>query len=156
MVEQHEGSMAPDGSVTKLSSYVVNYLKYLVSEFYNPIMDKVLKIEQSWRGQGRAEESGLANGVLLFMQALERQVEGRSNEYSDPALRHIFLMNNLWYMRTRSKKCELGALLGDKWLTEQRRKVYTLLSEFLSTFSFLGRERLLFHNILKRLSESLL
>lgn len=123
VVEQHEGSMAPDGSVTKLSSYVVNYLKYLVSEFYNPIMDKVLKIEQSWRGQGRAEESGLANGVLLFMQALERQVEGRSNEYSDPALRHIFLMNNLWYMRTRSKKCELGALLGDKWLTEQRRKV---------------------------------
>lgn len=123
VVEQHEGSMAPDGSVTKLSSYVVNYLKYLVSDFYNPIMDKVLKIEQSWRGQGRAEDSGLANGVLLFMQALERQVEGRSNEYSDPALRHIFLMNNLWYMRTRSKKCELGPLLGEQWLTEQRRKV---------------------------------
>jgi exocyst complex protein 7 len=123
VVEQHEGSMAPDGSVTKLSSYVVNYLKYLVSDFYNPIMDKVLKIEQSWRAQGRAEDSGLANGVLLFMQALERQVEGRSNEYSDPALRHIFLMNNLWYMRTRSKKCELGPLLGEQWLTEQRRKV---------------------------------
>lgn len=123
VVEQHEGSMAHDGSVTKLSSYVVNYLKYLVSEFYNPIMDKVLKIEQSWRGQGRVEESGLANGVLLFIQALERQIEGRSNEYSDPALRHIFLMNNLWYMRTRSKKCELGQLLGEQWLSEQRRKV---------------------------------
>lgn len=126
VVDQQEGSMAHDGSVTKLSSYVVNYLKYLVSDFYNPIMDKVLKIEQSWRGQVRAEESGLANGVLLFMQALERQIEGRSNEYSDPALRHIFLMNNLWYMRTRSKKCELGPLLGEQWLSEQRRKVCTV------------------------------
>lgn len=129
--QQHEVSVAPDGSVTKLSSYVVNYLKYLVGDIYNPIMDKVLKIEQTWRGQARPEESGLAHGVLLFMQALERQVEARSNDYTDPALRYIFLMNNIWYMRTRSKKCELGGLLGDQWLTEQRRKVeqYTLAYE---------------------------
>lgn len=123
VVEQQDVAMAHDGSVTKLSSYVVNYLKYLVSDDYSAIMDKVLKIEQSWRGQGRAEESGLANGVLLFMQALERQIEGRSKEYSDPALQHIFLMNNLWYMTTRSKRCELGPLLGQQWSTEQRRKV---------------------------------
>lgn len=115
--------MAPDGSVTRLSSYVVNYLKYLVSDYYSPIMDKVLKAEQNWRGQGRSDERGLAQGVLLFMQALERQVEGRSNEYSDNGLRHIFLMNNIWYMRTRAKKCELGPLLGEAWLSDQRRKV---------------------------------
>lgn len=134
-MEQQDGAMAHDGSVTKLSSYVVNYLKYLVSDDYSAIMDKVLKIEQSWRGQGRAEEIGLANGVSLFMQALERQIEGRSKEYSDPALQHIFLMNNLWYMTTRSKRCELGPLLGQPWSTEQRRKVCAILLSLVAKFS---------------------
>ncbi|CAK9255924.1 unnamed protein product [Sphagnum jensenii] len=123
VAEQNEGALVQDGSVTRLSSYVVNYLKYLVSEFYSPVMDKVLKIDQNWRGQEQSEEQGLAYGVLLFMQALELQVERRSREFSDPALRHIFMMNNLWYMRTRARRCELGPLLGETWLTEQRQKV---------------------------------
>lgn len=122
--------MAPDGRVTSLSSYVVNYLTYLVSDFYSPIIDKVLKAEQNWLGQGRSDERGLAQGVLLFMQALERQVEGLSKEYSDNGLRHIFLMNNIWYMRSRAKECELGQLLGEAWLKDQRRKVLLLLVKF--------------------------
>jgi hypothetical protein len=130
VAEQNEGALVQDGSVTRLSSYVVNYLKYLVSEFYSPVMDKVLKIDQNWRGQEQSEEQGLAYGVLLFMQALELQVERRSREFSDPALRHIFMMNNLWYMRTRARRCELGPLLGETWLTEQRQKVIKILGSF--------------------------
>ena len=133
MSDQRECNLAPDGRVTNLSSYVVSYLTYLVSDFYSPIIDKVLKAEQNWLGQGRSDERGLAQGVLLFMQALERQVEGRSKEYSDNGLRHIFLMNNIWYMRSRAKESELGPLLGEAWSKNQRHKVLLLLVKFPSS-----------------------
>eukprot|EP00246_Nothoceros_aenigmaticus_P018343 TRINITY_DN9558_c0_g1_i1.p1 TRINITY_DN9558_c0_g1~~TRINITY_DN9558_c0_g1_i1.p1 ORF type:complete len:289 (-),score=45.49 TRINITY_DN9558_c0_g1_i1:334-1200(-) len=121
---QNEGALPPDGSHPKLSSYVVNYVKYLVSEFYGPIMAQVLKIEQSWRmDAARFGDRGLSQAVLTIMQSLERNVEGRAKGYKDPALAHIFLMNNVEYMYDRSRTCEMGNLLGDAWLKEHRRKV---------------------------------
>lgn len=121
---QNEGILPPDGSHPKLSSYVVNYVKYLVSEFYGPIMAQVLKIEQSWRQDvSKVGDRGLSHAVLTIMEALERNVEGRAKGYRDAALAHVFLMNNVQYMYDRSRKCEMGSLLGDAWLKEHRRKV---------------------------------
>jgi hypothetical protein len=115
--------LVSDGGVTQLSSYVVNYLKYLVLEYSSPI-NKVLRIEQSWQvDEDQPEEMDLSTGILHFMQALERHLEARSKEYSNAALRHIFMMNNLYYVRTRAKKSKLGPLLSETWLSDLGRKV---------------------------------
>lgn len=119
----NEGALIQDGSVTQLNRYVVNYLKYLVT-FYSPILDKLLKIDKNWQFEEEEEQGGLPHGVLLFMQAVELQVEQCSEEYSDPALRHLFIMNNLYYMCNRVGKCQhLGPMLGETWLNEQQQKV---------------------------------
>eukprot|EP01018_Ginkgo_biloba_P024384 Gb_10202 [translate_table: standard] len=46
---QQHGEPPPNGSVPKMVRYVVNYIKYLASEYYGPIMTRILKIEQLWK-----------------------------------------------------------------------------------------------------------
>ena len=120
-VKEQQEVLAPDGRVMRLCSYLVNYLRYVV-ELFPKNLSKVLRIAQSWEAAG-AQEKGLAQGMALILQSLEELVEAKANEYHDPALRHIFLMNNMYYIRNRVKNSVLGPLLGDDWISDIGRKV---------------------------------
>jgi exocyst complex protein 7 len=122
--EQQEG-VAPDGRVMRLCSWVVNYLKYVL-DLFPKTLSKVLRIAQSWEAAG-AQEKGLSQGIALILQTLEGLVEARANEYHDPALRHIFLMNNMYYIRNRVKNSDLAPLLGEDWISDIGRKVNYLI-----------------------------
>lgn len=113
-VEEDSGIPA-DGSLLKISSYVINYLKFLVGE-YRPVMVRVLEME----GGMENGEIGLSRTVGDVLGALERNLEGRSKGYTEPALAHLFLMNNYWYIFKRARDSEL-AFLGETWLKERRR-----------------------------------
>lgn len=115
-VEEDSGVPA-DGSLLKISSYVINYLKFLVGE-YRPVMVRVLEME----GGMENGEIGLSRTVGDVLGALERNLEGRSKGYTEPALAHLFLMNNYWYIFKRARDSEL-AFLGETWLKERRRCV---------------------------------
>lgn len=118
--EQMEG-VSPDGRVMQLCSWVVNYLKYVLALFPKTL-SKVLRIAQSWEGEG-VQERGLAQGIAQILRTLEGLVEARAREFHDPALRHIFLMNNMYYIRNRVKNSDLGPLLGEDWISEVGKKV---------------------------------
>lgn len=113
-VEEDSG-VPVDGSLLKISSYVINYLKFLVGE-YRPVMVLVLEME----GGMENGEIGLSRTVGDVLGALERNLEGRSKGYTEPALAHLFLMNNYWYIFKRARDSEL-AFLGETWLKERRR-----------------------------------
>jgi len=121
-MEQKEG-VSPDGRVMQLCSWVVNYLKYVLALFPKTL-SKVLRIAQSWESEG-AQERGLAQGIAQILQTLEGLVEARGSEFHDPALRHIFLMNNMYYIHNRVKNSDLGPLLGEDWISEVGKKVFT-------------------------------
>lgn len=121
--EQREGGLQ-DGKVMQLCSWVVNYLKYVLALFPEAL-SKVLLIAGSWES-GDGEEKGLARGITQILQTLEGLVEARAQELQDPALRHIFLMNNMYYIRNRVKNSDLGPLLGDDLMSEVGRKVFSL------------------------------
>lgn len=42
--------------------------------------------------------SQLAAVTMQIMQALQTNLDGKSKQYRDPALTHLFLMNNIHYM----------------------------------------------------------
>lgn len=115
-VEEDSG-VPTDGSQLKISSYVINYLKFLVGE-YRPVMVQVMEME----GGIEDGEIGLSRAVGDVLGALERNLEGRSKGYTEPALAHLFLMNNYWYIFKRARDSEL-AFLGETWLKERRRWV---------------------------------
>jgi len=48
--------------------------------------------------QGEDANSQLARVTMRIMQALQNNLDGKSKQYKDPALTHLFLMNNIHYI----------------------------------------------------------
>jgi hypothetical protein len=78
----HHGSshIGPDQNSSNLCSYR-STLKQLFQEF-----------------EGGNDSSQLATVTMRIMQALQINLDGKSKQYKDPALTHLFLMNNIHYI----------------------------------------------------------
>ncbi|KAH0861664.1 hypothetical protein HID58_089925 [Brassica napus] len=106
-----------DGTVHPLTSYVINYVKFLFD------YQATLKQLFSEFGNGDDSNSQLASVTMRIMQALQNNLEGKSKQYKDQALTHLFLMNNIHYMVRSVRRSEAKDLLGDDWVQRHRRVV---------------------------------
>ncbi|KAJ6820211.1 exocyst complex component EXO70A1-like isoform X1 [Iris pallida] len=106
-----------DGTVHPLTSYVINYVKFL--------FDYQSTLKQLFQEFATGEDSGsqLAVVTMRIMQALQSNLDGKSKQYKDPALTHLFLMNNIHYMVRSVRRSEAKDLLGDDWVQRHRRIV---------------------------------
>ncbi|PIN04002.1 Exocyst component protein [Handroanthus impetiginosus] len=105
-----------DGTVHPLTSYVINYVKFL--------FDYHSTLQQLFRefSDGDADEQ-LASITTRIMQALQSNLDGKSKQYKDPALTQLFLMNNIHYIVRSVRRSEAKDLLGDDWVQIHRRVV---------------------------------
>ncbi|XP_065870668.1 exocyst complex component EXO70A1-like [Euphorbia lathyris] len=105
-----------DGTVHPLTSYVINYVKFLFD--YQSTLKQLFQEFESG-----AESSQLASVTMRIMQALQNNLDGKSKQYKDQALTHLFLMNNIHYMVRSVRRSEAKDLLGDDWVQRHRRIV---------------------------------
>jgi exocyst complex protein 7 len=104
-----------DGTVHPLTSYVINYVKFLFD--YQSTLSQLF-------GDGElAEKSHLAAATMRIMSVLQTNLDGKSKLYKDPALTQLFLMNNIHYMVKSVRRSEAKDMLGDDWVQRQRRIV---------------------------------
>ncbi|CAK7325194.1 unnamed protein product [Dovyalis caffra] len=106
-----------DGTVHPLTSYVINYVKFLFD--YQSTLKQLF---QEFESSGETT-SQLATVTMRIMQALQTNLDGKSKQYRDPALTHLFLMNNIHYMVRSVRRSEAKDLLGDDWVQRHRRVV---------------------------------
>lgn len=106
-----------DGTVHPLTSYVINYVKFLYD--YQSTLTQLFKEFET----GAEPTSQLASVTMRIMQALQTNLDAKSKQYKDPALAHIFLMNNIHYMVRSVRKSEAKDFLGDDWVQRHRRIV---------------------------------
>ncbi|XP_054787202.1 exocyst complex component EXO70A1-like isoform X2 [Prosopis cineraria] len=105
-----------DGTVHPLTSYVINYVKFL--------FDYRSTLKQLFQEFAEGDEtSELASVTMRIMQALQANLEEKSKQYKDTALTHIFLMNNVHYIVRSVRRSEAKDLLGDDWVQRHRRIV---------------------------------
>ncbi|GAB2277745.1 hypothetical protein Dimus_012448 [Dionaea muscipula] len=106
-----------DGTVHPLTSYVINYVKFL--------FDYQSTLKQLFQEFDQKEDanSQLASVTMRIMQALQSNLDGKSKQYKDPALTHLFLMNNVHYIVRSVRRSEAKDLLGDDWVQIHRRIV---------------------------------
>jgi len=106
-----------DGTVHPLTSYVINYVKFL--------FDYQSTLKQLFQEFETREDSNsqLAVVTMRIMQALQSNLDGKSKQYKDPALTYLFLMNNIHYMVRSVRRSEAKDLLGDDWVQRHRRIV---------------------------------
>uniref|UniRef100_I1R495 Exocyst subunit Exo70 family protein n=1 Tax=Oryza glaberrima TaxID=4538 RepID=I1R495_ORYGL len=110
-------TIVQDGTVHPLTSYVINYVKFLFD------YQSTLKILFQEFETGSETESQLAVVTMKIMQALQNNLDGKSKQYKDPALTYIFLMNNIHYMVRSVRRSEAKDILGDDWIQRHRRVV---------------------------------
>ncbi|KAF5179494.1 Exocyst complex component exo70a1 [Thalictrum thalictroides] len=106
-----------DGTVHPLTSYVINYVKFLFD--YQSTLKQLF---QEFEKKGETN-SQLALVTIRIMQALQTNLDGKSKQYRDPALTQLFLMNNIHYMVRSVRRSEAKDLLGDDWVQIHRRIV---------------------------------
>ncbi|XP_051180028.1 exocyst complex component EXO70A1 [Lolium perenne] len=110
-------TIVQDGTVHPLTSYVINYVKFLFD------YQSTLKLLFQEFETGSETESQLAVVTMRIMQALQNNLDGKSKQYKDPALTHLFLMNNVHYMVRSVRRSEAKDILGDDWIQRHRRIV---------------------------------
>ncbi|WVZ87761.1 hypothetical protein U9M48_034350 [Paspalum notatum var. saurae] len=106
-----------DGTVHPLTSYVINYVKFLFD--YQSTLKQLFQEFKKEDGTG----SELAAVTMKIMQALQNNLDAKAKQYKDPALMHIFLMNNIHYIVKSVRRSEAKDLLGDDWIQRHRRVV---------------------------------
>ncbi|XP_006662750.1 exocyst complex component EXO70A1-like [Oryza brachyantha] len=106
-----------DGTVHPLTSYVINYVKFLFD------YQSTLKLLFQEFETGSETESQLTIVTMRIMQALQNNLDGKSKQYRDPALTNLFLMNNIHYMVRSVRRSEAKDILGDDWIQRHRRIV---------------------------------
>ncbi|XP_058209820.1 exocyst complex component EXO70A1 isoform X1 [Rhododendron vialii] len=105
-----------DGTVHPLTSYVINYVKFLFD------YQSTLKLLFQEFDEGDAD-ARLTAVTTRIMQALQSNLDGKSKQYKDPALTQLFLMNNIHYIVRSVRRSEAKDLLGDDWVQIHRRIV---------------------------------
>ncbi|KAL6496359.1 hypothetical protein OROGR_029617 [Orobanche gracilis] len=105
-----------DGTVHPLTSYVINYVKFLF-DYHSTLLQLFREFHDV-----NAEEQ-LATITTRIMQALQTNLDGKSKQYKDPALTQLFLMNNMHYIVRSVRRSEAKDLLGDDWVQIHRRVV---------------------------------
>ncbi|KAH1036945.1 hypothetical protein AAZX31_20G181100 [Glycine max] len=105
-----------DGTVHPLTSYVINYVKFLFD--YQSTLKQLFQ-----EFEGGDDSSQLASVTVRIMQALQTNLDGKSKQYKDLALTHLFLMNNIHYIVRSVRRSEAKDLLGDDWVQRHRRIV---------------------------------
>ncbi|PSR98789.1 Exocyst complex component EXO70A1 like [Actinidia chinensis var. chinensis] len=106
-----------DGTVHPLTSYVINYVKFLFD--YQSTLKQLFQEFET----GKESHAQLASVTMRIMQALQTNLDGKSKQYKDPALTNLFLMNNIHYMVRSVRRSEAKDLLGDDWVQIHRRIV---------------------------------
>ncbi|KAE9589806.1 hypothetical protein Lal_00021518 [Lupinus albus] len=105
-----------DGTVHPLTSYVINYVKFLFD--YRSTLKQLFQ-----EFEGTEDSPQLASLTMRIMQALQTNLDGKSKQYKDIALTHLFLMNNIHYIVRSVRRSEAKDLLGDDWVQRHRRIV---------------------------------
>ncbi|KAH9674379.1 exocyst subunit exo70 family protein [Citrus sinensis] len=106
-----------DGTVHPLTSYVINYVKFLFD------YRSTLKLLFEEFDTTHPPESQLAAVTTRIVLALQNNLDGKSKQYKDPALTQLFLMNNIHYIVRSVRRSEAKDVLGDDWVQIQRRIV---------------------------------
>nr|GMC88789.1 exocyst complex component EXO70A1-like [Ipomoea batatas] len=109
-------TVVDDGTVHPLTSYVINYVKFLFD--YRSTLTHFFR-----EFDGGDAKAHLAALVTRILQALQSNLDGKSNQYKDPALTELFMMNNIHYIVRSVRMSEAKDLLGNDWVQIHRRVV---------------------------------
>ncbi|KAF7812117.1 exocyst complex component EXO70A1-like [Senna tora] len=95
----------------------------MVEQSYDPTLIHMTSMQLFQEFANEDDTSQLASVTMQIMQTIQTNLGGKSKQYKDPALIHLFLMNNIHYIVRSVWRYEAKDLLGDDWVQRHRRIV---------------------------------
>lgn len=124
----------PGGTIHPITRYVMNYIS-LISDYKQTLIELIVSKPSTgsrYSGDPTTPEmdltefegqSPLALHLIWIIVILQFNLEGKSKNYRDGSLAHLFLMNNVHYIVQKAKGSpELREMIGDNYLKKLTAK----------------------------------
>ncbi|XP_058111140.1 exocyst complex component EXO70H1-like [Magnolia sinica] len=133
-------SPIPGGGRHPLTRYVMNYLCFL-SDYKEALADIFadypLQVqhpmpETMLRNSLTAENplSAISTRLEWLILILLRKLDGKAELYKDVGLLYLFLANNLQYVLSKVRGCDLRYILGADWISKHESKVWQYAANY--------------------------
>ncbi|KAF7124771.1 hypothetical protein RHSIM_Rhsim12G0211500 [Rhododendron simsii] len=129
----------PGGTIHPMTKYVMNYIS-LVTDYKQTLVELIVsKPELKNSGDLTDVESEVVEGrtplalhLIWIMMTLQSNLDGKSKQhYKDPALGHLFMMNNVHYIVQKAKaESNLREMIGDGYLKKLTGKYRQLATSY--------------------------
>ncbi|XP_058109849.1 exocyst complex component EXO70H1-like [Magnolia sinica] len=133
-------SPVPGGGLHPLTRYVMNYVGFLsdYSEILGDIFADYPFQVQSPLPETLLENSPTAENPLSAISTrlewlilvLLCKLDGKAELYKDVGLSYLFLANNLQYVTSKVRGCDLQFILGDEWISKHEFKVHQYVANY--------------------------
>ncbi|KAH7843072.1 hypothetical protein Vadar_012357 [Vaccinium darrowii] len=134
----------PGGTIHPMTRYVMNYISFLFID-YEQAMVKLINVSKPWSAHNQNILGGddltdvelegrtpLALHLIWIIMTLQSNLEGKSKHYKDPALGHIFMMNNVHYIVYKAKaETNLREMIGEGYLRKLSGKYWQFATSYL-------------------------
>ncbi|XP_068668818.1 exocyst complex component EXO70H1-like [Aristolochia californica] len=136
-------SPVPGGGLHPLTRYVMNYVSFLAD--YNGILvdilaDWPLPVKTPPMVALISDDSSSFSSENPFYPSTVRlawiilvllcKLDGKAELHKDVPLAYLFLLNNLQYVITKVKNCNLRLILGEDWITKHEEKVRAYVANY--------------------------
>ncbi|KAJ8620840.1 hypothetical protein MRB53_029369 [Persea americana] len=123
----------PGGGVHPLTRYVMNYVCFLgdysgiLADIFAdyPLQTQTQPPAAMLEHSPSAEDpiSSIAARFEWLILVLLCKLDGKAELYKDVALSYLFLANNLQYVVSKARGCDVRFLLGEEWLSKNESKI---------------------------------
>ncbi|XP_027344814.1 exocyst complex component EXO70B1-like [Abrus precatorius] len=116
----------PSGAIHPFTTYVMNYLNFFSD--YKQTLNKFIvpkpSMESFFADIKEEGETPLRVHIIWIFEELQVKLQGKSKQYKDESLSHLFIMNNVHYTHKRVRRnSKLRDIIGDGRLKELERKL---------------------------------
>ncbi|XP_078435047.1 exocyst complex component EXO70A1-like isoform X2 [Wolffia australiana] len=115
-----------DAPVHPLTSYVINYFGLLGSEYCS-----TLHLLFDENDSGRQPNRHLVTVMMMILNTLVSNLERKSKKFNEPALSHLFLMNNINHVVNKLRRSSAEDLIDSDWVPRHRKIVQQNANQYL-------------------------
>ncbi|XP_058194849.1 exocyst complex component EXO70B1-like [Rhododendron vialii] len=128
----------PGGTIHPLTRYVMNYM-CLITDYKQTLVDLIVSKPELRHSDDPTDvefevvegRTPLASHLIWIIVILQSNLDGKSKHYKDPALAHLFMMNNVHYIVQKAKGFpDLKEMIGVGYLKKLSGKYRQLATSY--------------------------
>lgn len=138
MLNETSKVLVPGGTIHPLTRYVMNYIT-VITDYKQTLVELIVSKPELRHSDDLTDveveavegRTPLASHLIWIIVILQSNLDGKSKHYKDPALAHLFMMNNVHYIVHKAKRFpDLKEMIGIGYLKKLSGKYRQLATSY--------------------------